>query len=207
MHALGFEIKRVYQRSLVYARAFARGFGRGVTPARLDMLAAVFQEHVLIQRQLAEVLGVCEMTVSRMVRALEKLGLVHREKSEFDARERFVFLTRRGFDLVKEFLARDVASGLTSFPLVEALHEPPSWGCDACHADLDERLREDSPASRAGCAVARRVAARLERLRNLLCSVRRRWRDFAGLRYDDVVARRNEEYEDPRSEPDVTPGG
>ena len=203
MHAVGFEIKRVYHRSLVYARAFARGFGRGVTPARLDMLSAIFQEHVLIQRQLAHVLGVCEMTVSRMVRSLEKLGLVHREKSEFDARERFVFLTRRGFAVVKEFLTRDVVTGLTALPAIEALHPAFRLPCNACNADLDARTdpaRADEPLS---CRVATSISDKLERLRWRLSGVRRAWRDFACLDYADVVARRGEDYDDPRSDAEL----
>ena len=51
---------------------------------------------MMTQRELRKALGVSGPTVSRMLGSLEELGLVEREVSDLDRRERYVMLTNAG---------------------------------------------------------------------------------------------------------------
>ena len=51
-----------------------------------------------LQSELTESLGVHRSVVSRMLRSLEQIGLVEREKAYGDTRQREVRLTRLGID-------------------------------------------------------------------------------------------------------------
>jgi DNA-binding MarR family transcriptional regulator len=75
------------------ARAFAKEFD--LTPARIDLMLAL-QFGPTLQRDLARDLAVTPPVVSRMLRALEGLGLVFRRKLEEDRRHRIVALTSWG---------------------------------------------------------------------------------------------------------------
>ncbi len=75
------------------ARAFAKQFG--LTPARIDLMLAL-QFGPTLQCHLARDLAVTPPVVSRMLAALEELGLVFRRKLEQDRRHRIVALTSWG---------------------------------------------------------------------------------------------------------------
>lgn len=66
-----------------------------LTPARADLLAVVYSRSVR-QRVLKTELGVCASVVSRMLDALEELGLVVREVDPTDRRNKLVRITDRG---------------------------------------------------------------------------------------------------------------
>ena len=88
-----FSFKRLVLLAGKGARAFA-ALGQ-LTPARGDMMLAMLHQE-LSQTELVLALGVSKSVVSRMVQALERLGLVARRKSNEDGRVRLVSLTEAG---------------------------------------------------------------------------------------------------------------
>src|SRR6185369_10206810 len=86
-----------FKRLVLLAGKAARAFAKIAksTPQRIDLLLAVrFQS--LPQKYVASELGVTAPVVSRMVDALEKLGLVKRVVPLGDRRIRLVCLTPKG---------------------------------------------------------------------------------------------------------------
>ena len=75
------------------ARTFARQFR--LTPARMDLLLAL-QFGPVLQRDLGRDMAVTPPVVSRMLGALEELGLVSRRELDTDRRQREVTLTSAG---------------------------------------------------------------------------------------------------------------
>ena len=95
MHFLAFQFKRAHYTALRISRPIAAKFG--LTPARFDMLYAIRYEMRISQAQVARALGVSGVTVSRMLRKLEELGLVRRRANERpDRRAKSPQLTRLG---------------------------------------------------------------------------------------------------------------
>jgi DNA-binding MarR family transcriptional regulator len=125
MHAAFFGLKRAWQSSLRVSRqAFA---ALGLTAARFDLLYALeYYERCtglsLLQSELRRELGVSRTTVSRMLRSLEALGLVVRERAEeVDGRTWLVSLTRRGRARIKLGVRRLVSSGAAELAVDTAL--------------------------------------------------------------------------------------
>lgn len=105
-----FALKRSFHAALRVTRGVAAAFG--LTPARADMLYAIFRVRVagyegaagrgsLTQRELRRELGVSAPTVSRMVRSLEALGFVKRCRSIHDGRTLDICLTDDGWRRVR----------------------------------------------------------------------------------------------------------
>jgi DNA-binding MarR family transcriptional regulator len=96
MNAILFGLKRAFQASLRFTRPLVARFG--LTAARFDMMYAVHKtENRVRQSDLRRTLGVTAPTVSRMLRSLERLGLVARVRPRFgDTRQRIVTLTVAG---------------------------------------------------------------------------------------------------------------
>jgi DNA-binding MarR family transcriptional regulator len=147
MNAIFFGLKRAYHGTLrVYRRALAR---LGLTAARFDLLyvAHEFKRHGVRQSTLRRELGVTAPTVSRMVASLEALGLVRRERSPGDRRQRFVILTKAGRRSIQRAIAVFVRSGRVQLAVDTALC-PDRWyddeecflAMDACERIL-RRLR------------------------------------------------------------------
>ncbi len=92
-------LKRAFHSSLRIAR---RDFKElGLTPARMDVLYALDSlggaNRRLWQSQLRRILGyTARSTLTQMLRALEALGWTRRKRSERDARQLEVELTRAG---------------------------------------------------------------------------------------------------------------
>jgi DNA-binding MarR family transcriptional regulator len=104
MHAILFGMKRAFQRSLAVTRGpFAR---IRLTPARFDMLYAI-DRGTTLQSDLRRQLGVTAPTVSRMLKSLEKLGILRRHRPEHDTRQRCIELTPEGKKDIR--YARDLA--------------------------------------------------------------------------------------------------
>lgn len=113
VHAMNyyfFALKRSYHSVLRITRDVAAAYG--LTPARADMLYAIFRvptarcfgprgRGTLTQRELRTMLGVSAPTVSRMVRALEDLGFVTRRPSSPDRRTFDITLTDFGWGRVR----------------------------------------------------------------------------------------------------------
>jgi DNA-binding MarR family transcriptional regulator len=107
-----FALKRAYHGSLRVGRKALVGLPcAGLTPARLDMLQALTTDDFLPQRELQRILGVTKATVSRMVRALEELGYVRRDRDEEDRRCMFVWLSERGCECLYRVKTALIASG------------------------------------------------------------------------------------------------
>ena len=71
-----------------------------LTPQRFDLILHL-RKRPMIQRDLARELGVVRSVVSKMVTALEELGIVERRAVKGVCRSRLVVLTQRAFDLMR----------------------------------------------------------------------------------------------------------
>src|SRR5271154_1732091 len=95
MHSIFFGLKRAHHGTLRITRKVL--VAMGLTAARFDLLYAVKKvRRGLNQSALRKVLGVSRATVSRMLASLEELGLVRREVTTADRRQKFVQLTTKG---------------------------------------------------------------------------------------------------------------
>src|SRR5690348_8662520 len=98
MHAVFFSIRRADLRCLQLQRKLLGGYG--LTPARYLMLLAILGEsNRRRQCDLSELLGVCSMTVSRMVGSLVEIGMLERSEC---------FADRRTYDLQVTAAARAI---------------------------------------------------------------------------------------------------
>ena len=112
MHAIAFGSKRVFHGFLRVTRKPLCSIG--LTAARFDLLSALAGPRLQwggaeAQFELVQTLGVSPPVVSRMLKALEKLGLVKRVRMDEDQRFKLVFLTKKGFALLCE--ARGIVLG------------------------------------------------------------------------------------------------
>jgi DNA-binding MarR family transcriptional regulator len=98
MHHLTFAFKRTHHASLKLLKPIAAR--ADLTPARFDLLYVLHVKGDVIepyQYRIAKVLGLCRSTICKMVRAMEKAGLLKRSPEIlFDHRRRRVTLTRYG---------------------------------------------------------------------------------------------------------------
>ena len=108
MHQMFFGVKRVHLLNLRLSRDLLREF-YGMTPARFDMLRIVHVHDVegvsVAQASIRELLGVSGPTVSRMLKALEGLGYITRERQKWRP-GLHVRLTATGRALVKQLMDR-----------------------------------------------------------------------------------------------------
>jgi DNA-binding MarR family transcriptional regulator len=105
-----FSLKRAHHAAVRAMRWPAKCWG--LTPARLDMMYALStQPHGTPQSWLRQALGVSRTTVSRMLQALEELGLVRRRASDWDRRTRWVELTDEGRARIQGAIRDLVRSG------------------------------------------------------------------------------------------------
>lgn len=95
MHEIFFGVKRVHIEVVRLTRRMI--FHSHLTPARFDMLRIVkLYPDGVAQGTIQWLLGVTAPVVSRMLKALEALGFVDRERAARDRRSRWVRLTERG---------------------------------------------------------------------------------------------------------------
>ncbi|HEY8040344.1 MAG TPA: MarR family transcriptional regulator [Polyangiaceae bacterium] len=103
MNAIAFGSKRTFHGFLRITRKALQSVG--LTAARFDMMCALLGDHrrrhdvvtfSVRQSILRRTLGVSASVVSRMVRALEALGLVVRRRAREDRRQHDVSLTESG---------------------------------------------------------------------------------------------------------------
>jgi DNA-binding MarR family transcriptional regulator len=108
MNAIYFGAKRVFHGFLRITRDPFES--NGITAARFDLMMVLRKAHSeegswhrrLWQSKLWRQLGVTPSVVSRMVKGLEGLGLIRREVSNRDRRQREVLLTEKGRQCVRE---------------------------------------------------------------------------------------------------------
>lgn len=100
MHPIFFGVKRVHIEVVRLTRRLI--WLSNLTPARFDMLriVQVYPDGVG-QGTIQWLLGVTAPVVSRMLKALEQLGFVARERHRRDGRSRWVRLTERGETAVR----------------------------------------------------------------------------------------------------------
>jgi DNA-binding MarR family transcriptional regulator len=94
MHHIHRQLKRALQRHLAIARPIAERFD--LTPSRFEVLCAIRERRSAHQADISRALGVTPVTISRMIRRLEELGLVARATSPRDRRAKLVELTPEG---------------------------------------------------------------------------------------------------------------
>ncbi len=140
MHTIFRSIKRGHHRSTAYQRALLEPYD--VTPARYEMLFVIEQHCFKLMRQseLTKKLGVSRMTVSRMVRGLEKQGYVERRPSPFDRRGIVVRLTPAGRALMRTIHRALIARGVVWMALYTILG-PDGRGPGALKYHLDALAR------------------------------------------------------------------
>jgi DNA-binding MarR family transcriptional regulator len=97
--SLGYHIFRVSMAlRLGLRRAFQAG-GLDVTPDQFGVLFILWEQEGISQRELAETCFKDMASVTRMIDALERKELVHRERDQSDRRSYRLMLTRKGRDL------------------------------------------------------------------------------------------------------------
>ena len=110
MHAIFFGAKRAHLQAVWrVTRPLLEGAKCELTPARFDMMRVVhIREYGVMQSTLQWLLGVSAPTISRMLKALETLGMVTRRWDSYDGRCRKVHITARGRECVEKALAATV---------------------------------------------------------------------------------------------------
>jgi DNA-binding MarR family transcriptional regulator len=130
MNAHFFGTKRAFHAILRITRKPLASFG--LTAARYDMLYAIDRSgRRTRQKDLSNKLGVHKSVVGRMLRSLEQLGLVERQRS-CDGRRRIVRLTDAGLDRLRD------AAGCLARASRRLLCMAICFGLDR---DSDERFR------------------------------------------------------------------
>ena len=150
MDDLLFAFKRVHLAGNRHALKLLLEFG--VTPARFDLLRVLYGNRCSMdQSWLRGRLGVARATLSRMLKALERLGFVERKRSVFDKRTLTCTMTPAARSLVWNVLVALVRTRVLADVIDRALmrHAPP---VDAAA----ERRAVESVAIRALCALVRR---------------------------------------------------
>jgi len=127
MDDLLFAYKRVHLAGNRNALKLLLAFG--VTPARFDLMRVLYGHRGFGTQQswLRAELGVARATISRMLKALEKLGLVERKIDPYDRRTKTVTLTYSARSLVWNVLVALVRPRVLG-KVIDAgleMHKPP----------------------------------------------------------------------------------
>ncbi len=135
MHQLPFAFKRAHHATLKLLHPIAAR--NGLTPARFDLLYVLnaksgwggpYQFHI------AQLLGVCRSTICKMVRAMEKIGLVERRREIiFDGRRRRVIITPKGRCCIRRVL-KAIRRREIEKPLLDSV---AFWSCETRNKRFD----------------------------------------------------------------------
>jgi DNA-binding MarR family transcriptional regulator len=141
MNAQFFSTKRAHHGILGFTRKPLARFG--LTAARLDMLYAIAHGGSF-QNTLRRKLGVTAPVVSRMLKSLEALGLVRRQRAS-DRRTRLVSLTVKGARRLRKCLRKLARQSRAPYrTLMRAItfgeFDDPE-ACFSATCELDELLR------------------------------------------------------------------
>jgi DNA-binding MarR family transcriptional regulator len=143
MNAHFFGAKRAFHATLRFARPLLARFG--LTPARFDLLYAIAPNRYsrertsTLQRDLRDALGVTGATICRMLQSLEKLGLIVRTRSEYDARQRNVELTDEGVARLDAVCGDFIDNDAMSF-VVDRVVDPDGQGESILEKDIAETM-------------------------------------------------------------------
>ena len=128
MHQLPFILKRAHHATLSLLRPLAAR--NDLTPARFDLLYVLHRKGGSVepyQFRIAQVLGLSRSTICKLVKAMEKAGLVERSREIiFDHRRRRVRLTRYGRRCVRRVL-KAIRLREIDRPLLESVS---FWKCN-----------------------------------------------------------------------------
>src|SRR5262245_11093539 len=111
MHPIGFQLKRAHLSAVGAGRRLLQDVP-DMTPARFDILYLIHKTPRLMrsfgykadQVTIVQRLGLSRATISRMLKRLEELGLVTRERCHNDARRKLVTLTEAGIQRIRAAL-------------------------------------------------------------------------------------------------------
>jgi len=136
MHDVLFSMKRAFHKSTWLGRAVLAGYE--LTPSRFDVLYLLHKtpRPHLWQSIIRKALGVTAATASVMLRALVRLGLVRRQKSEDDKRQLEVSLTAQGRDLIARADAAVRTKGTIDY-LVKRIASAQWWNKGEAFEDVD----------------------------------------------------------------------
>jgi DNA-binding MarR family transcriptional regulator len=128
MHSVTFACKRAYYATLGLTRKTLRKMG--LTAARFDLLYLIHSRRNWppFQADLHRTLGVCASVVSRMLKSLEALGYVRRNRGRDDRRRREVTLTDVGLARIERGIQEFITWGFAQLALESALVEGTSDG-------------------------------------------------------------------------------
>ena len=152
MNQVMFGSKRAYYAILRLTREPLKKMG--LTAARFDLMHAIYVrgEWPPLQSDLRRTLGVCASVVSRMLKSLEELGYITKERPIEDARQWRVWLTELGRARIKRAIRQFLGWGIAQLALVSALvaggSRGPWWHPAQSKAALDnaatvfDRLRD-----------------------------------------------------------------
>lgn len=130
METTFFAIKRLHLRTLAIGRRLL--VPSLLTPARFDLARLVaLRAEGIIQRSIVTILGVSGATVSRMLKALERMGVVVRSPWELDRRCLLVQITPIGIDLLGRAYAETVMPRISE-------HMAAAMITDQQHPDIDD---------------------------------------------------------------------
>ena len=96
--------------------------GLEVTTAQAGVLAGLFELREATSSRLAAHLGLADVTVGRMVSALERVGYVARRRNPADAREQLVAPTQRAREALPAFIEVNNAALDAIFGDVDDVH-------------------------------------------------------------------------------------
>ena len=101
MDQISFSLKRAFRLGAEVGFSLMKEFA--LTPSRYEVLMVLSNDaRAWPQSQIRKRIGINRTTVSRFLRALEAAGLVHRYRSDVDARSWMVCLTESGRRCVRE---------------------------------------------------------------------------------------------------------
>lgn len=143
MHQIAFDLKRGHLRTVAYGEKAMRGVG-SMTAARFDLLCLLRQKNILdpnfdqgrdplrdgvTQRELWKRLGVDKSTVSKMLRRLEDMGWIRRERPtrREDWRTKKVFFTALGLKRIAKAM-RVMFRQRTMLNYFERIFKGRQWG-------------------------------------------------------------------------------
>jgi len=119
MHAVLFSIKRAFHKSVWFGRFLLKDYL--LTPSRFDILYILQSRGELSrtpQSTIREILGIASTTLSRMIKALLKLGFIRRERSKLDRRQYEVWLTKYGRTSIAHAIRTIIDSGIIAYCVV-----------------------------------------------------------------------------------------
>jgi DNA-binding MarR family transcriptional regulator len=144
MHNYAFRTKRAFHSTLrVIKEHLAPDAEDLLTPARFDMMFAIVRcsRFVYPQAYLRHLLGVSSVTISRMLRRMEELGLIVRYRDERDRRIKVARLTELGSSLLRRLKRTVIRKHVMHRELEEAIQITPR---KRARAVIDEMIEHAS---------------------------------------------------------------